>query len=219
MWCIGQIDEVYRKRMYDVTDLYNEPYDAERPKIGVDEKSKQLLEDIRIPIPMKKGSLEKCDYEYKRKGTANIFMAVDPQAGKRVAMVTDQRTKKDFAHFMKHLVDVAFPEAKVLRIVLDNLNTHFESSFYETFDDAEAKRILSKIELHYTPKHASWLNVAEIEINVMDMQCTGRRMKDKKFLTEEVSAWADNRNEQRRKIDWKFTRQDADKKLSKHYVI
>lgn len=204
--------------MYDVADLYNEPYDPERPKIGVDEKSKQLLEDIRIPIPMKKGSPQKYDYEYKRKGTANIFMAVDPQAGKRVAMVTDQRTKKDFAYFMKHLVDVAFPEAKVLRVVLDNLNTHFESSFYETFDEIEANRILSKIEFHYTPKHASWLNVAEIEINVMDIQCTGRRMKNKEFLTEEVGVWADKRNEQRKKIDWKFTRQDADKKLSKHYV-
>jgi len=218
MWCIGKITPEYRERMYDLTDLYNEPYDPERPKIGIDEKSKQLLENIKIPIPMKKGSPEKYDYEYKRKGTANIFVAVDPQVGKRVTMVTNQRTKKDFAYFMKHLVDEVFRDAKQLRVIVDNLNTHFKSSFDETFDEEEANRILSKIEFHYTPKHASWLNVAEIEINAMDTQCTGRRMKNKDFLIEEVEAWTNKRNEQKKKIDWRFTRKDADRKLSKHYV-
>lgn len=204
--------------MYDVLDLYEEPYDPDRPVVGLDEKPKQLLEDSRDPIPMKPGISEKCDYEYVRKGKANIFVAVEPKAGKRVMQVTDRRTKSDFAHFLKHLVEVEYPDVKLLRIVLDNLNTHFEKSLYDTFDKEEAERILERTEFHYTPKHASWLNIAEIEINVMDTECTGRRMKSKDYLTEELKAWTNSRNQQRKKIEWKFTRQDADKKLSRHYV-
>lgn len=218
MWCIQKMDSEFVERMYDLLDLYEEPYDPRRPVIGVDEKSKQLLEDTRKPIPMKPGSPEKYDYEYKRKGTVNIFLCVEPKAGKRVTKVTDRRTKKDFANFIKDLVDHEYCDVEILRIVLDNLNTHFEDAFFEAFDKKEAKRILRKIEFHYTPKHASWLNIAEIEINVLDVECTGRRMGNKEFLTKELDVWEKRRNQQKKKIDWKFTKQDADKKLSKYYV-
>ena len=218
MWCIQQITPEYRDRMYDILDLYNDPYDPKRPVLGVDEKPKQLLEDARAPIPMKPGSPEKYDYEYLRKGQANIFLAVEPKAGKRVTKVTERRTKPDFAAFIKEVVDFEYRTADVLRIVLDNLNTHSERAFYETFEKEEAHRILSKIEWHYTPTHASWLNVAEIEFNVMDTECTGRRMKDQALLAKEVQVWTEKRNQLQRKIEWNFTKQEADHKLSKHYV-
>lgn len=218
MWCIGKIDEKFRVCMYDVLDLYAEQYDPKRPIIGFDEKPKQLIDDSRKPIPMKLGSPEKYDYEYKRNGTANIFVAVEPKAGKRRISVTDHRTKKDFAHEIQHLVDFEYRNADLLRIVLDNLNTHKKESLYETFGKEEAERILKKVEFHYTPKHGSWLNIAEIEINVMDTECTGRRMKNKEFLANELAAWTDKRNKDKKKIEWKFTRQEADIKLSKKYV-
>ena len=204
--------------MYDIIDLYLEAYDPKRPKIGLDEKSKQLLKDTREPIPMKPGSSEKYDYEYERNGTVNIFVAIEPDAGRRIIKVTKRRTKKDFAKFVKELVDGVYKDAEMLRIVLDNLNTHFESSFYERFGKEEAERILSKIEFHYTPKHASWLNVAELEINIMESQCTGRRMKDMEFLAQELKAWSKRRNNERRKINWRFTKEKAVKKLGKYYV-
>lgn len=204
--------------MNDILDLYEEPYDPKRPVIGLDEKPKQLIEDSRTPIPTKPGKIAKQDYEYIRRGTANIFMAVEPKGGKRVTQVTDQRTKRDFALFAKELVDKHYRDADVLQIVADNLNTHNESSFYENFSQEEASRILRKIEFHYTPKHASWLNVAEIEIGVMDTECTDRRIKDKEVLKQEVRAWTIRRNRQRKKINWTFTKQKADKKLEKYYV-
>jgi len=151
--------------MYDVLDLYEERYDPKRPIVNLDEKTKQLLGEKRMPIPMKPGSPEKYDYEYVRNGTANIFVAVEVKAGKRVTQVTERRTRKDFALFVKMLVDGKYQDVEVLRLVVDNLNTHNEKSFYETFSKDEAERILSKIEFHYTPKHASWLNAAEIEIS------------------------------------------------------
>jgi len=212
------MDSEFVERMHDVLDLYTAPYDPMKPVIGMDEKHKQLLEDSRKPIPMKPGNPEKYDYEYKRKGKANIFLCVEPKAGKRMTKVTARRTKKDFANFIKDLVDLEYRDAEILRIVLDNLNTHFEKSFFETFDKKEAERILERIEFHYTPKHASWLNIAEIEINVMDVECTGRRMRNKEFLAKELEAWAKRRNQLKKKIEWKFTKQDADEKLSKHYV-
>lgn len=204
--------------MYDVLDLYEEPYDPKRPVLGVDEKPKQLLEDSRSPIPMRPGHPTKQDYEYIRRGKANIFMCVEPKAGRRSTSVTEQRTKRDFAVFIKHLIDEEYPDAECLRIVLDNLNTHNESSFFETFTEEEARRLLAKCEFHYIPKHASWLNVAEIEIGVMDTECTRRRIKSKELLEEEVMAWTERRNRKQAKIDWRFTRQKADKKLSKYYV-
>lgn len=218
MWCISEINQEFRERMYDVLDLYEKPYDPRNPVIGLDEKPKQLLEDKRKVIPMKPGNIEKYDSEYIRRGKANIFMAAEFKAGKRTARVTSQRTKKDFAKFVKHLVDKVYPDAEQLHLVLDNLNTHNESSFYEMYDKKEAECILAKIKFHYTPKHASWLNVAEVEIGVMDAECTRRRIPDKNLLRQEVMAWERKRNKQKKKIDWKFTTRKADEKLSKYYV-
>ena len=218
MWCIATITPEYRTRMYDVLDLYEEPYNPKRPVLGLDEKPKQLLEDSRTPIPMQQGKPAKQDYEYKRRGTANIFVCVEPKGGRRTTCVTKRRTKKDFAQFIKTLIDEEYPEAECLRLVIDNLNTHNETSLFETFDEKEARRILDKIEWHYTPKHASWLNVAEIEIGIMDSQCTGRRIKDIELLTKEVAAWNTQRNEMQVNINWQFTRQKADEKLGKHYT-
>lgn len=217
MWCIQKITPEFRKCMYDILNLYQEPYDSRNPVLGVDEKPKQLIEDSRKPIPMRPGKAGKYDYEYIRNGKANIFVAVEPKHGKRVTKVTKQRTKKDFAKFMQDVV-LSYPYAEKLRIVLDNLNTHHKNSFYEAFEKEEAEKILSKLEFHYTPKHASWLNVAEIEISAIDAECTDRRMKDISFLRKEVKACTKMRNKERCKIDWRFTKKDADKKLAKHYV-
>lgn len=204
--------------MYDVLDLYEEPYNPEQPLVCIDEKPKQLIKDKRMSIPMKRGSPEKYDYEYVRNGTANIFIAVEFKAGKRVTQVTKRRTMKDFALFVKMLIDEEYRDVEVIRLVVDNLNTHKEKAFYKTFSKDEAERILSRIEFHYTPKHASWLNIAEIEINVMDIECTGRRIGDMETLDTEVAAWTERRNEQKKKINWKFTREKADIKMSKYYV-
>ena len=218
MWCISTIDAIFRACMYDILDLYEEPYDPKRPLVNLDEKPKQLLGEKRMSIPMKRGSIEKYDYEYVRNGTANIFMAVEFKAGKRVTQVTERRTMKDFASFVRMLIDEDYSEVEVVRLVTDNLNTHKEKAFYETFSKDEAERILSKIEFHYTPKHASWLNAAEIEINVMDIECTGRRIADTETLTPAVAAWTKRRNDQKKRINWTFTRKKADMKLSKYYV-
>ena len=218
MWCIQTIDSEFRKRMYDVLDLYEEDYDPKRPIVCLDEKSKQLTKDKRKPIPMKPGSPEKYDYEYIRNGTANIFMAVEFKAGKRVTQVTERRTMTDFAQFMKVLVSDEYSETEVVRVVSDNLNIHKEKAFYEAFSEDEAKKILKKIEFHYTPKHASWLNAAEIEISVMDEDCTDRRIGDIGMLANEVAAWTKRRNENKKKINWKFTKKIADGKMSKYYV-
>jgi hypothetical protein len=204
--------------MYDVLDLYEEDYDPKRPLICLDEKPKQLISDKRTPIPIKPGSPEKYDYEYVRNGTANIFLAVEFKAGKRVTQVTQRRTRMDFAEFVKILITKNYSEAEIVRLVTDNLNIHNEKSFYETFGEEEAKQILEKIEFHYTPKHASWLNAAEIEINVMDTECTKRRIGNIGTLTNEVAAWMKRRNENKKKINWKFTKKIADEKLSKYYV-
>lgn len=217
MWCIQKITPQFRKRMYDLLGLYEEPYNPQKPIIGLDEKPKQLIEDSRTPIQIKPGKIAKQDYEYIRRGKANIFMAVEPKGGKRVTQVTDQRTKKDFAFFVKELIR-KYPKAKIIRLIVDNLNTHNNSSFYETFRKNDAVKIAKKIEFHYTPAHASWLNVAEIEIGVMDTECTGRRIKSKEMLAQEVDAWTKRRNKQRKKINWAFTKQKADKKLGKYYV-
>jgi len=162
MWCIQTIDSEYRKRMYDVLDLYEEDYNPKRPIVCLDEKPKQLLGDKRTSIPMKPGSLEKYDYEYVRNGTANIFVAIELKAGKRVTQVTKRRTRIDFAEFMKILINEKYSDAEFIRLITDNLNIHNEKSFFEAFSEDEAKKILDKIEFHYTPKHASWLNAAEI---------------------------------------------------------
>lgn len=218
MWCIQVITEEYRTRMYCLLELYQQAYNPLEPLVCMDEKSKQLLEDSRPSIKAKPGQLEKYDYEYRRKGTTNIFLAVAPKGGIRIVKVTDTRTKEDFAHFIEDLVDKHFPKAKYIQLVLDNLNTHFEKSLFETFSKRKAVRLLKKIRFIYTPKHGSWLNMAEIEINIMDRQCTGGRIESKEVLQSNVMIWSKERNDRQCDIEWKFTRQDADKKLSKHYV-
>ncbi len=218
MWCIPEITPEFIERMYDILDLYSLPYDPKRPVIGVDEKPKQLIADSKTPILMKAGRCERYDYEYIRNGTATIFMAAEFKAGKRTTRVTSRRTMRDFAKFIRHLVDRVYPDAEKLILVLDNLNTHKPKSFYEMYEADEADRILNKIEFHYTPNHASWLNVAEIEIGVMDTECTRRRIPHKEILRQEVMAWERMRNKHKMKIDWRFTRQKADEKLSKYYV-
>jgi len=218
MWCIAEIDAEYRNRMYRILKLYCEDYNPEHPIICFDEKQKYFISDLKEKIPMNPGVYEKYDYTYKVRGSANIFVAVDFNGGKRDIMVTDRRTKKDFAMYIKHLVDNVFPNAKKLRIIMDNLNTHTYTAILETFEFHEAVRLISKINIIPTPKHASWLNIAEIEINVMDMQCTGRRISNKELLISETTAYMNNRNENECKINWGFTKEEADKKLSKYYV-
>jgi hypothetical protein len=218
MWCIAVITLEYRERMYRLLDLYEEAYDPIRPVVCIDEKSKQLIEDTRKPILMKPGSVAKHDYEYKRNGTKNIFVAVEPKAGKRTITITKTRKKQDFATFVRDLVENEYKQAKEIRIVLDNLNTHFEKSFYETFSEVEAKHLLDKITFCYTPKHGSWLNMAEIEINMMDRECLGKRIRSEKLLKERLQIWTKERNDVKKKINWTFTKQDADKKLSKQYA-
>ena len=164
--------------MEDVLELYAEPYDPRRPKVNFDETSKQLISETRRPLPAQPGQPERFDYEYEREGTRNLFLFTEPQAGWRHLNITEQRTMVDFAHQMKWLVDVAYPEAEVIRVVLDNLNTHKAASLYEAFAPEEARRIVKKLEFHYTPKHGSWLNMAEIELSVLQRQCLARRIPD-----------------------------------------
>lgn len=203
--------------MEDVLDLYAEPYDPRRPKVNFDEKSVQLIAETRTPWPAQPGQPARIDYEYQRNGTANLFVMCEPQAGWRHVAVTERRTKHDFAQQMKWLVDERYPEAEVIRVVLDQLNTHRPASLYETFPAAEARRIRKKLEFHYTPKHASWLNMAEIELSVLQRQCLDRRLPDVTTLTQEVRAYAHRRNTQRATIDWQFTIQDARTKLHRLY--
>jgi hypothetical protein len=218
MWCIGQITAEYRQRMYDLLGLYAQPYDSAEPVICLDEKSKQLLKQTRSPLPATAGQITKEDYEYKRAGTRNLFVAVEPKGGHREVEVTGRRTKSDFLAFVRFLALEVYGQARKIHLVLDNLNTHFRASFEQVLGMEEAAVFLSRLEFHYTPKHASWLNMAEIEIGIWDRQCTGRRIGDETLLCAEVLAWEQWRNQEHRRIDWKFTRQDADRKLARHYV-
>lgn len=203
--------------MEEVLDLYHEPYDSLRPVVCFDEGTKQLIGETRIPLPMKSGQPQRHDYEYERHGTCNLFMFSEPLAGWRHVKVTDNRKKVDFAHCMKYLVDEAYPDAQLIRVVQDNLNTHKPASLYAAFVPEEARRILKRIEFVYTPKHGSWLNMAEIELNVLNSQCLDRRIDDKVFLVNEVAAWEETRNQEACAIDWQFTTQDARVKLKRLY--
>jgi hypothetical protein len=203
--------------MEDVLDIYEEPYDEKRPKVNFDEASKQLIEEVRTPLRPKPGAVERVDYEYKRNGTRNLFIFCEPQAGWRHIEVTEQRTGKEFARQMKWLVDECYPEAEVIRIVMDNLNTHKIASLYEAFAPAEARRIAKKLEIHPTPKHGSWLNMAEIELSVLSRQCLGSRIADEETLKREIKAYEDRRNEAKATIDWRFTTCDARVKLHRLY--
>jgi len=203
--------------MEDVLDLYTEPYDPKRPKVNFDETSKQLIEEKREPLPAKAGRAQRYDYEYKRNGTRNLFMICEPQAGWRHIAITKRRTKVDFAQQMKWLVDERYPDAEVIRVVLDNLNTHKIASLYEAFEPAEARRIAKKLEFHPTPKHGSWLNMAEIELSILERQCLDRRIADEETLKREVAAWEQQRNEAKETIDWRFSITDAREKLKRLY--
>jgi hypothetical protein len=203
--------------MEDVLDLYAEPYDPKRPKVNFDESSKQLIGEVRTPLPVQPGHAARYDYEYKRNGTRNLFVFVEPQAGWRHVVVTEHRTMQDFAHQMQWLVDERYPEAEVIRVVLDNLNTHRPASLYETFAPAEAHRLRQKLEFHYTPKHGSWLNMAEIELSVLARQCLHRRIATEATLKRELAAVEATRTAARATIDWQFTTAQARVKLHRLY--
>ena len=195
--------------MEDVLDLYTQPYDPQRPWVCFDEKCKQLIGKTRQSTPAAPGQPERYDYEYQRNGVSNMFMFSAPLEGWRHVKVTDRRTKVDWAHCMCDLVDVHFPDAEIIRVVEDNLNTHNPAALYEVFEPAEAKRILDRLEFHPTPKHGSWLNIAEIEISVLSRQCLQRRIPDKATLEQEVAAWEQTRNTSGATVDWRFTTSDA----------
>lgn len=204
MWCIGHMDATYIARMEHILDLYAEPRDEQRPIINFDEAAKQLVEQVNEPQSSKPGSVAKEDYEYQRAGMANIFMCFDRHRGWRNTKVTEHKTAIDFAHCMRELVDNNYPDAKVVRVLLDNLSTHSEASFYKAFPAPEARRILQRLEFHYTPKHASWLNMAEIEIGNMNQQCLDRRIPTQKVLIEELAHWQTQRNHEKASISWMF---------------
>jgi hypothetical protein len=203
--------------MEDVLDLYAEADDPRRPRVNFDECSVELHKDVRPPEPAGPGRPARVDYEYERNGTANLFVIVDPAAGRRHVTVTERRTKADFARQMKHLCDVMYPDADRVRVVLDNLNTHTSGALYEAFAPDEARRLAAKLEFHYTPKHASWLNMAELELSVLARQCLNRRIPDAATLTAEVAAWQAARNRDGVKIRWCFKVADARKKMARVY--
>lgn len=203
--------------MEDVLELYAEPYDRRRPKVNFDETSKQLIAQKREPLPIESGQPQRYDYEYERNGTRNLFIFCEPQSGWRHIEVTEQRTKIDFARQMKWLVDERYLGAEVIRVVLDNLNIHKIASLYEAFEPQEARRIAKELEFHYTPKHGSWLNMAEIELSVVERQCLDRRIADETKLKGEIKAYEERRNEQKATIDWRFSVTDAREKLRRLY--
>jgi hypothetical protein len=203
--------------MEETLDIYKKPYDTQYPQGCLDEMSTQLLGEVREPLPMQPGKPLKYDTEYKRNGTANIFMAFDPFTGQRTTKVPDQRTKVDWAHFIQDLVDQQYPHVEKIRLVMDNLNTHTQASLYEAFAPSEAKRIADTLEIHYTPKPGSWLNMAEIELSHLRRQCLGDRIADKATLINKVHAWNKKRNESNAKVHWQFTTEDARIKLRRLY--
>lgn len=203
--------------MEDILDVYQGTYDARHPLVCMDESSKQLLGEVRDPLAAAPGQPARYDSEYQRHGTQNLFLAFAPLQGWRDVQVTDRRTKQDWAHFMKQLVDDHFPDAERITVVLDNLNTHTIASLYATFAPVEARRIARKLDLHYTPKHGSWLNMAEIELSVLSRQCLNRRITDADTLKQEVAAWTVARNEHAMTVDWRFTTDDARTKLNRLY--
>ena len=203
--------------MEDVLDLYAEPYDSQRPIVSFDETSKQLVGEKRSPIPAKRGRRERLDYEYKRNGTRNLFMSCEPLAGWRHVEVTERRTMVDFGQQMRWLVDEAYPDVEKIRIVLDNLNTHRPASLYQAFPAAEARRIVKRLEFHHTPKHGSWLNMAEIEFSVLARSCLRRRLPDESTLCREIQALERERNAAPTTINWRFNTQDARAKLHRLY--
>lgn len=203
--------------MEDVLEVYRRPYDPLRPQVCLDETSKQLTKEVRTPLPVEPGRPARVDSEYERNGTANLFMMFEPLRGWRHVEVTERRTKIDFAHVIRDLVDVHYPKADVIVLVMDNLNTHHVSSLYEAFPPAEARRLIEKLEIHYTPKHGSWLDMAETELGVLSKQCLDRRIPDRNTLRREVAAWEASRNNTESKVIWRFTTENARIKLKTLY--
>jgi hypothetical protein len=203
--------------MEDVLDLYQQPFDPLRPVVCMDETSKQLVAETRLPIPAQPGRVQRFDYEYERKGTADVFMFAEPLRSRRWAPVTERRTRIDWALKVRELVDVHYPDALVIRLVMDNLNTHSPASLYEAFPPEEARRLAEKLEIHYTPKHGSWLNIAEIELKALSTQCLARRIPNIDTLRGEVAAWENNRNDSNVSVDWQFSTPNARIKLKHLY--
>jgi hypothetical protein len=203
--------------MEAVLEVYQTAYDPKIPVICIDEATKQLVKETRVPIPAERGQPERVDYEYDRNGTANLFMVCEPMVGWRRVAVTQQRTALDYAHLLKTLVDSDYAQAEKLIVIQDNLNTHSPASLYKAFEPQEAQRILSRLEFCHTPKHGSWLNMAEIELSILSRQCLERRIADLETLDSEVDAWQDNRNHEETWIDWRFTAADARVKLHRLY--
>lgn len=204
-------------QMEEILDLYKKPYNPLYPVVCMDESSKQLIKEVREGLPMTPGQLEKYDTEYERNGTANIFMGFEPLQGIRFTKITERRTKVDWALYIKELVDIHYKKAEKVILVMDNLNTHDKSSLYEAFEPSTAKRIADRLEIHYTPKHGSWLNMAEIELSHLSRQCLSRRIGEKSIMTSEVEAWTKARNNQKIIADWQFTTSDARVKLHRLY--
>lgn len=205
--------------MEEVLDLYEKPYDSRYPLVCMDETSKQLVSDVQPPLPPEPGQVTRQDYEYERNGTSNLFVCFEPFQSRRHVQVTDQRTAVDWAHFMKAIAEEHYPNAEKIITVMDNLNTHGPGSFYEAFAPDEAKRLAARFEFHYTPKHGSWLNMAEIELSALSRMCLDRRIPDKDMLTREVAAWESERNAKSVTVEWRFTTTDARIKLKKLYPV
>lgn len=217
MWCLSDMNAEYVAQMESVLDIYAEPANEKKPIVNFDEAMKQLVSETKAVVPMKSGQTEKQDYEYKREGMANIYLFFDRHKGWRKAKVTVSKKAVDFAHCMKDLVDIHYPDADKIRVVMDNYNTHKAASLYKAFPAHEARRLLKKLEFNYTPKHASWLNMVEIEIGNMNQQCLDRRMGDRDFLISELEAWENRRNQKKASINWMFNVDAARTKLNRAY--
>jgi len=217
MWCIGKPSARYVAKMEDVLEVYARPYDSKHPVVCVDEGAKELRSTPRGSLVMEPGQAQRLDYEYERHGKSNLFVSVEPLAGRRRVRVSERRTSIDFAEELRHLVDMDYPEAESVVLVTDNLNIHSPACLYEAFPPQEARRVAGKIEWHYTPEHGSWLNIAEIELSVLHRQCLNRRIAAAPALALEVAAWQDERNASEATINWQFTTADARVKLRRLY--
>ena len=220
-WCIPpKQNAAFVAAMEDVLEVYSRPYDPTKPMVCMDEKPFQLLDEVREPIPMKSGSIKKVDSEYKREGTCSIFIFTEPLAGWRYAEAFERRTKKDWAQRVKWVLDTQYPDAEKVVLVMDNLNTHVISSLYETFPPEEAFRLSQRLEIHYTPKHGSWLDIAEIELSALAAQCLGdRRIPSIEILNKELRSWETKRNSEQKGVDWHFTNEEARTKLKRLYPV
>jgi len=217
-WCLPpKQDAEFVACMEDVLEVYHRPYDPKRPVVCMDETNKQLIGEVRPPQPHRPGRASHYDVEYVRNGTANVFLAFEPLAGKREVRVADTRKRRDWACFMQELLDGPYAQAERVVLVMDQLNTHSVASFYEAFEPREARRLAERLEIHYTPKHGSWLNMAEIELSALGRQCLDRRIPEKKMMEKQVRAWAKQRNTARTRVKWRFTTKDARIRLQKLY--